>query len=890
MAVQDELDASGITVVRTLTGGLDRCVDWVIVAKLFPDFNAVFLNRAWSPIWAQLKSELEKLQYEFQEAFLKAYAAGVVPPIDYDNLLEYDWRKVVKWALKTLHLPGSEGVPNLPPTREQLEEEFIIKEYAPAPPWRDAYFGFNVAVIKRVELIYENAEGVPLDAAMSEQVQEDPQKLIGKTWIRANVLTAQEVYDPETAQQKLMLLGNELLEGSLKELCSERMVMHAHRGRMVPGRSYDVTAHFYSCLKKAFKESALIQAAIFKTQIDQAFRDTGIMRVSYNAGDGENLALTNMVASQRVRLVACNVPANAYGLLDGGYRTRFMDKERLFFDVDVVPTDTYEYGNPIDSPLPPAPMSDPARHATTLDGTEAAGEPFLPIPLWFDIYGNFIPLLWRKVLAAVLSILIMRTGITTPELHRCLRPSLYLFDLEMVLDWLVQAKAVTKVATGWQVDEWWWLVIPPLAEEAQQAETNVQAAAKQLEAVSLAATVVPAPPSEQAPAKERDGAGAASGAGNSRRKGRPKRAIAAAITGAGVRKMGRPQSKRAMAGVGKKGRTPAKGAGAATTRAGAGAGTQADETIPVQAPASERAPAKEAAASGAPGPGTKKGKGRSNRHAGAGSRKVDQVQGPAVEQAPAKEAAASGAPIPGPGPKKGKGRTKRRADTATSAGAGAGKQADETRSLHGTADQGQGRASEQASSKDAAASKAGPRARKGKGRAKRRAGTATSAGAGAGKQAEEMRSFSGTADQVQGPASEQAPANEGAGPRKGKGRAKRRAGTATSAGAGAGKQAEETRSFSGTADQVQGPASEQAPANEGAGPRKGKGRAKRRAGTATSSAGAKKGKKAGRVQRKRRKADDTTRADEDACGGGGGGGGGGGASNDGGVGAVVPEA
>lgn len=95
----------GVTVVRTLTGGLNRNIDWVIVAKLFPDLTQAFLNKKWASVATRFRNQMDKLQSDFQEAFLAAYEKNEVPPIDYDNLVDYDWPRVVEWALKVVDVP-----------------------------------------------------------------------------------------------------------------------------------------------------------------------------------------------------------------------------------------------------------------------------------------------------------------------------------------------------------------------------------------------------------------------------------------------------------------------------------------------------------------------------------------------------------------------------------------------------------------------------------------------------------------------------------------------------------------------------------------------------------------------------------------------------------------
>lgn len=101
-----------VTVVSTLTGGIDRHIDWVLVARAFPQsqYEAVDLRKKWAPLVKKYKGQLDKLQADFQEAYITAYESGEVDPIDYDDLVHYDWEGLVQWALNILDIPEYEAI------------------------------------------------------------------------------------------------------------------------------------------------------------------------------------------------------------------------------------------------------------------------------------------------------------------------------------------------------------------------------------------------------------------------------------------------------------------------------------------------------------------------------------------------------------------------------------------------------------------------------------------------------------------------------------------------------------------------------------------------------------------------------------------------------------
>ena len=52
------------------------------------------------------------------------------------------------------------------------------------------------------------------------------------------------------------------------------------------------------------------------------------------------------------------------------------------------------------------------------------------------------------------------------------KPSLDLWELELMLEWMVQAKAVKKAGTGYGLEEWWWMCLGEgeLLEQSKKAE------------------------------------------------------------------------------------------------------------------------------------------------------------------------------------------------------------------------------------------------------------------------------------------------------------------------------------------------------------------------------------------------------------------------------------
>ncbi|KAI5279927.1 hypothetical protein KEM54_003917 [Ascosphaera aggregata] len=162
-----------------------------------------------------------------------------------------------------------------------------------------------------------------------------------------------------------------------------------------------------------------------------------------------------MVQSGRVSIHALNPPRDKYGLTDGGYLTRMMDKGKLKFNVELRPVDgRYVYENPIEI-TPTIPRGELPRDFPA----SATERPPCKIPLWFDIHGNLVHVLWHSAAAAVLGMLAARPGSKPEDMERMLHPCLAVWEIDMIIDYMVEAGLVERVGKGSYVKEWWWMAL-----------------------------------------------------------------------------------------------------------------------------------------------------------------------------------------------------------------------------------------------------------------------------------------------------------------------------------------------------------------------------------------------------------------------------------------------
>ncbi|KAL8952812.1 MAG: hypothetical protein Q9222_001284 [Ikaeria aurantiellina] len=443
---------TAVIVVRTLAGGIERHIDWVLVAKAVePEYDQAHIQKLWPKVLQAHKVQAQQIQAEFQKVFLKAYQDGSVPPLDYEKLQAYDWAWLVKWTVGCLGTPIDSAL-DLPLHRNKLDELFQLT--AGEDPTPDTYFELDTGstILRRETELHRKSWVKPLTSGVTGKYSSSSAGgnletvEIAKTWIRANIATKAETYNPQSARDKLARFGAKVIDQALTEMLASRTLAQENKGRLVPGRNYDLNENYLKPLRKKIEVSHFLHASMFKREIDKTVREQGEMIVPKMAEDGFIVAIQNMQAHRRISLVAKNPPMEKYGLAKRGrYKTRLIDKTKLLFDVGVRATESYVQGNPLlPLPEPPSCSSDTVMSR---------------IPLWYDINGELILELWQLAVAAVMSIVVTRPGVAIQDMEPSLRPTLAIWELHMLLGWMVEARVVEKAGHSYMPEEWWWLCL-----------------------------------------------------------------------------------------------------------------------------------------------------------------------------------------------------------------------------------------------------------------------------------------------------------------------------------------------------------------------------------------------------------------------------------------------
>ncbi|MCJ1376915.1 hypothetical protein MMC17_000005 [Xylographa soralifera] len=463
-----------VLIVRTLVGGSEQFIDWVLLARMFGSkFSERLLHRRWVVVRVRYKRNLEKLQSDFQNMFLQAYENGTIPPLDFDNYDNYDWNSLVDWTMKNLETPVNNLNKDLPNTRTELDGLFELRKPLVAASELALFYELEslCSVPRRQVVIHRKPHVIPVHTP-STNIKESSLHDIAKTWVRANVITPDEGYDANLARDKLISLGEPNVEAAVKDLLSARVILHANKGRLIPGRNYDMTEYCLTRLRRKIETHTFRQAAVYKAYLDIRFEEEGSVAFSYHTVDAEIMAVLNLAAHGRISILPKNPPVEQFGLVDNGYRTRHMDKARLNFDTELKPTASYVSGNPL-PPLPPPPGSASCTFSSSPDdiaqflGVSVGSEPTMErFPFWVGINNSFVPVAWDLALAAVLSLVVVQPGVSPSELAKTLRPALEAWEVVLIFQWCVQAGVATWADEhagksrngGVKVAEWWWMV------------------------------------------------------------------------------------------------------------------------------------------------------------------------------------------------------------------------------------------------------------------------------------------------------------------------------------------------------------------------------------------------------------------------------------------------
>lgn len=489
--------------VRTLLGGSSKAIDWGLLVRLFPGQSLNDLRRFWIKLSKDRVHFLTSFTEKFQDAFLKAYENGELPPLDYDNIPGYDWQSLILWAIELRRT----NFVKLPIKKSGSGERAMTRGFTlddqPTQPrhWHERFYHQQASIFSRFEL--STSEAAALEAFSRKQ--DSPSNMeptpaqVAMSWVRALSTTPPEKCPPELVKSKLATLAasrdevNAILDEAVTSLNTRRIIT-----KRIRSKPYMLSRPFQSNLAKFGQEKKLRAASEFKAVLDDTFRRGDPFKIPFLTEDGANMALINLYACGRLSITGTNVPDIPLGFKPGNYESRKMPKSHLLFGLVATPSNRYLFDEDIDilklakDTLPPV------------------DAPSKLTPFWCDFFGEINFAMWTKLLGLVCFMLAIRGSMPFPML--CLQTKAYLeeFDLRLLVDWgkEIGLFAEDPKSGGITVTEWWWLVVgrqtvwPEPTEEKPQGPPKEKAPrprgrprkkkAAETEAVAVTAEVQPA--------------------------------------------------------------------------------------------------------------------------------------------------------------------------------------------------------------------------------------------------------------------------------------------------------------------------------------------------------------------------------------------------------------
>ncbi|KZL82735.1 tfiiic transcription initiation factor complex subunits tfc3 [Colletotrichum incanum] len=443
---------AAFVVTRTLLGGADRIIEWGLMMTLFPDMALSAMRRFWSKARKDRGTFINQLTERFQIQFISAYENNEFPPIDFDNYINYDWPRLIKWTAGLI-----EDSQELPASKAALERGYSLgSAWTDVTNWRDDYYNFQMSVFNRFEAATSRPATSLVDRNNESASKSDADDLVtAMSWLRSLCYTHRDRYAPQDIRKKMASIGggNEdriqsLLEQAVETLQGQGVITDS-KLKALEGRPYRLTETFLPRFMKWTHEVKFIDAAKFKSQLDGSFRRGEKIRIPYVLKDGEVMAMMNLQAGGRVIVTTVDVPSIPLGFDPGNYESRKYPKSYYNFGLEIAPTESYIYDEDLDI-LRQAKSDKPPRENHNR-----------AIPLWSDFFGEMNIDRWSQVLGAVSFVIATRGPLDVPSVCAVLKPYLQEFEVQMVFDWGRRNGVLKGMAHGVSctVDEWWWLLI-----------------------------------------------------------------------------------------------------------------------------------------------------------------------------------------------------------------------------------------------------------------------------------------------------------------------------------------------------------------------------------------------------------------------------------------------
>ncbi|PNS18929.1 hypothetical protein CAC42_6024 [Sphaceloma murrayae] len=498
-AKEEERLMYAVAVVTTIAGGLQqtsRCTNYSAVNHAMHfKFDGSYCRQHWGLIKSKHGLFVVQLQQRFRVAFLDAFEKDELPDLNLAIPEKTDWAALVDWAQWRLDRELREDN-ELPSTREEMDLEYSIEEPSKYEPKKDDFYNVGTSTVRKEDMINSYAYFDILPPILTSMVSEAPSMLL-QSWVRADVLTPEEVYNAPTANRKLTMFGNAPLQKALDTMLGQKHIRGATKNRYSAGRNYVISTALSTSypLPWQWTMDLFLEAAKFKSELDDCFSKVDaegerILRLNEDQSNAQAMVVINMAENGRLDLDVELPPIDPgfelpwpkltkWGFTEGSYKSMNMDRGRLTFPVAISPTEVYTFSerqsgcypsladgrddvngslneSPADKQKVLAQINDarllnrpirvlPVPLSVRYDADEvAAADCAHRLPYWTDIHGHLMKGHLRQMVMIVLYMLHSRPGMDAKEMSKALKDKIWAWELAVLCSWLGEVGALER--------------------------------------------------------------------------------------------------------------------------------------------------------------------------------------------------------------------------------------------------------------------------------------------------------------------------------------------------------------------------------------------------------------------------------------------------------------
>ncbi|EPE04252.1 tfiiic transcription initiation factor complex subunit [Ophiostoma piceae UAMH 11346] len=486
----DEALMAAFIAVRTLLGGLGNSVDWGLMMRLFPDHKLSALRTFWSTQRKRKQVYIDKYTERFQSDFLDAYDDGTLPPIDYDNVVGYDWHRLVRW---TMNMIRHSAAITLPATRAELEDKYAIVDMvasaaaapstsgsatqaisaslqqasAPAvPSWREDYFHVARSVWNRLQDSAGEAAYKPIDAAVPSTPAEAAAAMaagrpgaldalrfmVARSWIRALCGTPHDRYKPALIKEKLLSLrrigiaeaeasaGTETAAGSTEQAKTDEAKTNALLqiviGNLTHARILRRSKSMVAVSGRMYQMAELYETTLDKAAMEEKFRQAWAFKQKLDGAfrRGEPMELPTNANDDGMMMALVNLQAHGRIALEA------VDAPHVPFG--------FEPGNYETRKFPKHYQRFRQHIVPTPDYVYNASLCLDVDPIWRDFFGVLDRQWFTRLASAVVFSLATRGATPPAQTAAHLRPVIEPFEVQMITDWASRAGILKPLVAG----------------------------------------------------------------------------------------------------------------------------------------------------------------------------------------------------------------------------------------------------------------------------------------------------------------------------------------------------------------------------------------------------------------------------------------------------------